>query len=203
MQHPPLISSSFIPSGRRKIRLLKSLPPTLVANPNPSKRLASRIAWPESGMAIVGQGTGRMFDRRGEQPERRQGKALSTRRIVAGALAIFVILQGLFTIGSAVGRFAHRSETSLVVSLLGVTCAVNAPEPGRPPAHEHSPTQCCVFCGARDLTNAALPAVAPRSETLTPPSARASIERLRGETPVDRPIGWGSSWSSRAPPLFS
>jgi len=148
-----------------------------------------------------------MFDRRNEQREGRRRNALpafSARRIVAGALAIFVILQGLSTIGSAVARPAHRGgETGLVVSLLGVTCTVNAPDPGRPPAREHGATQCCVFCGARDLTSAPLPALAPRSESLTPASARASIERLPGETPIDPPIGWRSSWSSQSPPLFS
>lgn len=203
MQHPPLILNAFILSGRRKIRLL-SVPS------NAGRELKFIKAAGESdrvfrvGRGDCGQGTNMMIDRRGEQREGRRRKAFSARRIVAGALAIFVILQGISTIGSAVARLAHRGgEMSLVASLLGVTCTVNAPDPGHSPAREHGATQCCVFCGARDLTSAALPALAPQSESLTPASARAAIERLPGDTPVDPPIGWRSSWSSRAPPLFS
>jgi hypothetical protein len=150
-----------------------------------------------------------MFDRRGKRKGERRRKALLARPFVAGVLTLFVIFQGLTAIGFSVARFSRGGgETNFVVSLLGVTCAVDAHPANNSgdhhsPAHEHGSTQCCVLCGARDLDGVALPAVTQERETIAPLPALVAVEGRSAEAPMEPPIGWASSWSSQAPPVFS
>lgn len=139
-----------------------------------------------------------------ERKETNRRKAFSPRSVIAGVLTLFVILQGLTGVGSSVPRFARAGiETSFVVSMFGVTCAVNAQDGDHTPAHDHGSTQCCVLCGACDFNGVALAATTRPTETLAPPSALDAMEALSTETHGAPPLGWASSWSSQAPPYFS
>ncbi len=146
-----------------------------------------------------------MIEREGKRIGERRCRAFSARPLVAGVLALFVILQGLTAIGSAIARSAHgNGETSFVVSLLGVTCAVDAHSgDDKSPMHERGHAQCCALCGARGFDGAALPALAQVGEAIFPLRVSVSKERHFADAPTQHPIGWARSWSAQAPPIFS
>jgi len=135
---------------------------------------------------------------------RRSETASSARPLVAGVLALLIILQGLAAIGSSVARSAHSGgETIVVVSLLGATCVADAQGDDHSPAPQRGHGQCCVLCGARDFDGAAFPGVARICDAIAPMRTPVSIDRHFVSAPNHSPIGWASSWSSQAPPIFS
>lgn len=146
-----------------------------------------------------------MFEREGQRTGERRRRAFSARPIAAVVLALFVILQGLTAIATSVaGSARDGGEANFVVSLLGVTCAVDAHGDDNSLPHEHGHSQCCVLCCVRDFDGAALPGVGQISEAIAPLRAPVSIKGLFSEAPtMGPPIGWASSWSSQAPPCFS
>jgi hypothetical protein len=142
--------------------------------------------------------------RQGVQTGKRQHMALSARPIVAGLLALLIVLQGLAAIGTSLTRFNYGGgETSFVVSLLGVTCVVNAPGDDIPPAHERDHSQCSALCDARVFHGAALAKMAQIGGVIAPLWAHVLEERQIAGAPIRPPAGWASSWSSQAPPYFS
>jgi hypothetical protein len=145
-----------------------------------------------------------MIGRQGAQTEERPRMALSARSIVAGVLALLIVLQGLAGIGASLARSTHfGGKASFVVSLLGATCVVSAHGDKIPPAHEGKHSQCCILCGARDFDGGLLPFITQTIEAIPPLRAQVSIEEHFADTPSRPPTGWESSWSSRAPPSFS
>ncbi len=139
-----------------------------------------------------------------ERKGARRRQAFSARSLVAGVVALLIVLQGLAAIGSSFARSVYGGgEASFVASLLGPNCAVDAHSGDKSPAQERGHSQCCVLCGVRDFDGAALPGVAQISEAIAPLQAPVSIERHFADSPTESPIGWASSWSSQAPPYFS
>jgi hypothetical protein len=101
-------------------------------------------------------------------------------------------LQGLFA--SVLPRTQHAGAPAIA--------AASYCEPqrdhGAPPLDEHSP--CCVLCATgRDEPPALVDElIAPLFDA--PDVAAFSLADGWGDPPDGRPIGWASSWSSRAPP---
>jgi hypothetical protein len=145
-----------------------------------------------------------VIERKREGPGKRRGRAPFSGPVVAGVLALLFTLQGFLAIGASAAHYARGGgEASIGFSIPGVTCFVNMHGGNLPPAHEGDHAQCCVLCGARDLTGHILANVAQTSNG-------TSLRRLSGtlsgwpcEPLISAPTGWTSSWSSRAPPFFS
>ncbi len=146
-----------------------------------------------------------MFERESQRIGERRRRAFSTRPIAAVVLALFVILQGLTAIAPSVaGSVRDGGDANFVVSLLGVTCAVDAHRDDNSHPHERGRSQCCVLCCVRDFDGAALPGVGQISGATASLRVTVSIRGLFSEAPtMGPPIGWTSSWSSQAPPCFS
>jgi hypothetical protein len=126
---------------------------------------------------------------------------------IAGLLvALLIFVQGLAAYVSAPAHVRHGNPEAGVAALsLGVFCQADMAGGGKSPSREHGDClECCVLCVARDYgtpsiyvatgdIGAQFPALVASA-----PTARRYIEDDDG-----RPIGWASSWSSRAPPNFS
>ena len=60
--------------------------------------------------------------------------ARSVRPILAGVVALLIVLQGLAAVGASFARSAHaHGEAGFVASLLGVTCAEHGHGDDKPP----------------------------------------------------------------------
>lgn len=142
-----------------------------------------------------------MIERKGAS--RRQ--AFSARPLVAIVVALLVVLQGLAAIGSFLAHSGRGDGgTSFVTSFLGATCAADAHGDDKSPAPGRDRSQCCVLCGARDFDGASFHDVAQGAVAIIPLSrALATIARWFDDASISAPIGWASTWSSRAPPYFS
>ncbi|MBG0810782.1 hypothetical protein IY145_15525 [Methylosinus sp. H3A] len=114
------------------------------------------------------------------------------RRLLACATVFLALLQAVALLGSA-ARAHAASGPGLSASAL---CAAARDSGDRPIAH-HIGEHHCVLCSDRD---AEPPAVAPAAAPmLVRPDGVASIG-ARALSPRAPPLGWASSWSSRAPP---
>lgn len=144
-----------------------------------------------------------MFGREGEQIERRRRRTLSSRPTLAGFLAFLVILQGLAIFAPSVGHSGRAGEPSYVVSALGTTCVGDETSGGNAPTQERGHAQCCILCDARG-SEKALPAIPQHSvlNALREPSFEIRRQSV-AESPAARPVGWVTSWSPQAPPIFS
>jgi hypothetical protein len=131
---------------------------------------------------------------------------LSSRAIAGFIVALLIFAQGLAAHVSASSRVRHgETQAGAVASSLGASCRVDTIGGGESPAHERRDClQCCVLCGVRDCA-APLFHDATRAADVQFPVSKASapINRRFIDDDDGRPIGWASSWSSRAPPIFS
>ncbi|WP_400767860.1 hypothetical protein [Methylosinus sporium] len=124
---------------------------------------------------------------------RRWSDVSAARRAFVSALALCLFALQAFVAASLVR--AHDASAA------GVSASAYC-EPhrdGAPPAErEHAP--CCILCvSGRDLPSLAEP---PSEEPiLAPPVAFAFVAYASTAPPRRVPVGWASSWSSRAPPL--
>ncbi len=120
------------------------------------------------------------------------------RALVAAVAACLLFLQGL---GGLAASHAHQSPAGATLTLAPCHVVTQDLAKGQAPAaprHEHS--ECCLSCEASDRSLllavallsgvAALLAPAGEATALTPPQSEVRSP----------PIGWASSWSSRAPP---
>jgi hypothetical protein len=129
--------------------------------------------------------------------------ARSARAIVAGVVALLIVLQGLTSVGSSFARpLGGEEKASFLGSILSVTCA-NTQDHNRSPKHAHDFSKCCILCGGRDLTGTAL-FILPKTGGMNPlPRALVAIAKSILVAPRIVVLGWTSTWSSRAPPSFS
>lgn len=129
--------------------------------------------------------------------------ARSARAIVAGVVALLIVLQGLTSVGSSFARpLGGEEKASFLGSILSVACA-NTQDHNRSPKHAHDFSKCCILCGGRDLTGTAL-FILPKSGGMNPlPRALVAIAKYILVAPRIVVLGWTSTWSSRAPPSFS
>ncbi|WP_018267996.1 hypothetical protein [Methylosinus sp. LW4] len=118
--------------------------------------------------------------------------------------ALCFALQAFAAIGG--GRSPHSMTTELGASTPSVACVAQKSDAHRR-APGHDEPLCCLFFGACDRNCDAAP---PAFDLLHASLAGSpAFDAPRGGVwpPVDkrsgRPSGWASSWSPRAPPLFS
>lgn len=140
-----------------------------------------------------------MIERQGTS--RRQ--AHSARPIVAGAVACLFLLQTLAFVFSSNGRIAFSSgDVGASIAMAGEICQAKT-DGGKAPAHS-SHSHHCALCstGDRDHAVDAVALLATVIVVLAPHSNDAPAWFVHDE-PTPSPLGWASSWSSRAPPIFS
>jgi hypothetical protein len=128
----------------------------------------------------------------------------SRRGVVAIAVSLVILLQSLVAVAPAFAHVYKAGETSLIASLFGGVCAKNMQSDDQSPKHHHGDhhAQCCILCSSAGGFG---------------PPAQASSQtcdggRLLSRDPAlllwrqsggERPVGWASTWSSRAPPYPS
>lgn len=116
------------------------------------------------------------------------------RRLVAGAAALLFALQALAFVGAAAAR---------VGGIFGVGASETrcAGERDDAPTTRHGADDHCVQCASRE---APAPAVEPsKTQVFAPLAIRGSLWSNNANSPRAPPLGWASSWSSRAPPVQS
>ena len=132
----------------------------------------------------------------------RQG--IFARTWLAGCLAWLLALQGLVTALPLPQEHPSQTATGHALTLKGEDCgASHSPDPAVP-CH-HLPCACCILCliGHGEGTLVVFAVLAfifaafPFRETAT------AIAWYLISTGAKPPPGWISSWSQRAPPLFS
>jgi hypothetical protein len=130
-------------------------------------------------------------------------RALRSGRVF-GALSFLLLLLQLGLVGSAVdaSRRAQFDDLGAQASHGVATQTCRAPShSGEAPAERGAHPDCCLVCQSSARGDAALIAPIAVSTSHAPPHA-AVAPRLAAP-PMRRPIGWTSSWSSRAPPLVA
>jgi hypothetical protein len=125
-------------------------------------------------------------------------------RVIAGCVvALLMVMQGVAVFASASAHIAHSGSEAGIIALPGCSTdkvGGSAPlEPGR-----NDCLQRCALLGAPDCGASPPWGVAHSlvSQFRTFPTG-AKIARGFVDDDGARPIGWASSWSSRAPPSFS
>ncbi|WP_159732736.1 hypothetical protein [Methylosinus sp. Ce-a6] len=118
-------------------------------------------------------------------------------RAFAALLAVLPLLLQLLFVAAPFSLAAPRAESAVAISAPG--CATQDHRPA--PAGEGSHSHCCLFCewSARDgyAVIGSVVVAALHADAFSTP-IRAAPDR-----PRHAPIGWMTSWSSRAPPRFS
>jgi hypothetical protein len=111
------------------------------------------------------------------------------RRLVAGAAAFLFALQALAFVGVAAARVGG-------VFVDETRCAGARDDA---PIPRHDSDDHCLQCASRE---APAPAVEPsKTQVFVPFSVFGSIRPEDAISPRAPPLGWASSWSSRAPPI--
>jgi hypothetical protein len=123
-------------------------------------------------------------------------------RAILWALAIAIVLESVASLATIVAHSRSR-EPILLASASDVPCSLIGGGDSHAPAHRADDALCCVLCALRDADDAPFSNMTHFEEMLalegSPSQRRVHIFVL-----VFRPAeGWGSSWSSRAPPVFS
>jgi len=135
-----------------------------------------------------------VFEREGAN-RRRKRSAHSTAAIVATLLAL---LQSLFAIATTP---AHAARFGAAVGLTPI-CAIDEEGDPRAPARDHARSHCCLPGESCDGSAPPFVFESRAPEGRSPALVLASFSRLC-DAPRRPPAGWASSWSSRAPPIFS
>ena len=126
---------------------------------------------------------------------KRQG--YGARAVLAAIVACLLVLQVILTIGASPSRSAHATG---VVAMDTDHCENGGAHPGSSHNHrQHS--DCCIVCTAQSRDAAVLFAIILFALTIVL-APLGLVSRLRRAT-ISRgapPLGWATSWSSRAPP---
>jgi hypothetical protein len=121
------------------------------------------------------------------------GRWLSRRALLAALGLLVLVLQ---TLAPPAAR--HATALQAGASAVSGVCAPHDDDRAPPPAHgDHTP--CCLSCVAGRDGPPMLPAELPAGEA-KPASSAFRLAYGAEDAPDGRPIGWASSWSSRAPP---
>jgi hypothetical protein len=131
---------------------------------------------------------------------KRRGTA---RALVTSGIALFFLVQTLAFVFSPNGRIAFSNGSAGVssIAMTGEICHVGAGDGDRAPAPNHKHHRHCAVCVA-DNRNAPIPAVVLIAAVvvfIAPPPDEARAWFVHDEL-APLPLGWTSSWSSRAPP---
>lgn len=132
--------------------------------------------------------------------DRRDGvKTHAGLRATAGLLSAVLLLLQLFVAGS---RVEPPRLLGAEPARAGVTQNCQSPFHGEQPDTGRDHPHCCLLCEPGGRSDAAL--LAPVVADLPDPAAsKRSPVGPSPDRPIWQPIGWTSSWSSRAPPAFS
>ncbi|MBY6241997.1 hypothetical protein [Methylosinus sp. Sm6] len=120
-----------------------------------------------------------------------------SRRALLAALGLALLVLQMLAANPA-GR--HATGLAAGGATVSELCEPHADDRAPPPAREdHAP--CCLLCAAGRDGPPLLPVGLEEDEAqpAAPPSSRLAYRGDDGSN--GRPIGWASSWSSRAPPL--
>jgi hypothetical protein len=134
------------------------------------------------------------------------GRPTLSSRVIAGFIvALLIFAQGLAAHVSASSRVRHgETQVGAVASSLSASCRADTIG-GESPEHERRDClQCCILCGVRDCGAPPFHDATRVADALFPVSMASAPKARRFIDDDDgRPVGWASSWSSRAPPIFS
>jgi hypothetical protein len=117
---------------------------------------------------------------------------------------LLFLVQTLIFVFSSNGRLAFASgDAGASIVMAGEICHASSDDGGKAPAqpaHQHH----CTLCTANHLHNAVYTVgiLASVIALLTPRSDEAPTRLIHDEL-APPPLGWTSSWSSRAPPSLS
>jgi len=135
----------------------------------------------------------------------RRSKSKGTQcALITSAVALLFLLQTLAFVFSTSGRLAFSNgDAGASIAMAGEICHASSDDGGKAPAqpaHQHH----CTLCTANHLHNAVYPVgiLASVIAFLTPQSDEAPARLILDEL-APPPLGWTSSWSSRAPPSLS
>jgi hypothetical protein len=120
---------------------------------------------------------------------------LLLRRAMLSALGAALLVLQILAVGSA-PRHATRAEATLAGA--GYCEPHRHDGPALPAGEDHAP--CCLLCVAGRDAPPVLP-VEHSAHVAEPALSFVTLAYDRDERADGRPIGWASSWSSRAPPL--
>lgn len=132
----------------------------------------------------------------------RTSRRLPMRAIIAGVFACLFVLHALAlaVYPAFAAKAGNSAGLSFIVSTNDGRCDAlgsdKVPAQGR-----HDPSECCLFCktSGRDASFANIVA-SIGIVTYWPPETIVSLVRFIADASSKPPIGWASSWSSRAPP---
>jgi hypothetical protein len=126
------------------------------------------------------------------------------RTLLSSVVASLFLLQAVVFIFSSNGRVAFSNgEAGASIATAGEICRTRTDDGGEAPAQPSHHHHCAVCCIGRHAD--AIGAVADLAQVLiglTPRSGDAPAWFVHDELAL-RPLGWTSSWSSRAPPAIS
>ncbi|PWB83499.1 MAG: hypothetical protein C3F11_06280 [Methylocystaceae bacterium] len=126
--------------------------------------------------------------------------------MLAGAVAWLFLLQSLAFALSPSGRTVSSNDPQgAALSMVGEFCDVEAHADDKAPSQHHHHHQQCALCVAdnRNLSLDDAVAFVATVIVLALPQSRATPAWVCRDESTPPPLGWTSSWSSRAPPFFS
>lgn len=126
------------------------------------------------------------------------------RDLIACAVACFLFLHAWAPFLPSSGKLSlPESAPGAAISISGQFCDGDAHHGNDAPSQEHR--QHCVLCsvGARDIALYAAALIVTIVYLVLPRFEAGPLRARRGDDAAPPPIGWISSWSSRAPPSFS
>ena len=130
----------------------------------------------------------------------------TTYSLVTSGIALFFLVQTLAFVFSPNGRiaFSNGGAGASSIAMAGEVCLANADDGGKAPKPNHQHHRHCAVCVAsnRDFPLPASALIAAVVAFIPPPPDEAPPRFSRDEL-APPPLGWTSSWSSRAPPSFS
>ncbi len=133
----------------------------------------------------------------------RRRKVCSTRAVIAAIVACLSLFQGLAFDASR--NAVANSEQSGLHAAVGERCNADAQTGDTSPSPAHAcHSQCCIIGsqGGRDVSPLFV-AVAFVVAIYSAPEPNGSVVRPPFDELGKSSSGWASSWSSRAPPVFS
>lgn len=142
---------------------------------------------------------------RGERTRSTVSHRRAPRIALAAAIGLAIILQ-LFAV-SGHAHFLNRdldAAAAFAVAGEAPCLATEQDADGLPgPAHTKHPS-CCLYCAERSLHKSWVVVVTtPDVAIQFPTDSIAAASRRISNDSIRPPLGWTSSWSSRAPPSFS
>ncbi|MGD9657974.1 MAG: hypothetical protein AB7U61_10115 [Methylocystis sp.] len=142
---------------------------------------------------------------RGTGTRRTVSNRRASRIAVAAAIGLAIVLQ-IFAVSSH-AHFSVRnfdSATGFVVAV-DAPCLATGKDADKLPGHAHAEHPlCCLYCAERSLHESWLDVITtPDVAIQSPADPIALYPRRIANDRIQPPLGWTSSWSSRAPPSFS